>query len=420
MRTRPEDERIVVTGVGAVTSIGCDAETFWLNLLAGKSGAATITAFDTSAYKTHIGCQARDFDPRPVLGDLSPRVGRASQLAIAAGAQALAAARWRWDGPALGGETATTALDPARTAISVGTTLGEAQVLENMPEKWDAWRPESRVWAGIVDEPCSVIGLRLAAAFGLRGPNATIPTACAAGNYAIANAVELLRARRADVVLAGGTDAFSRSAFTGFSRLLAMSPDVCRPFDGNRKGMLLAEGAGMLVLETLAAARSRGAEPLAEVLGYGLSCDAYHITGPHPEGEGARAAMAGALSNAGVRPEEVSYINAHGTGTSQNDRIETLAIHKVFGDRAPEVPVSSGKALTGHAMGGASAIEAIACVQAIRTGTIPPTWNYETPDPDCDLDYVPNAPRPARVQVAINNSYAFGGNNASVVLGRIE
>jgi 3-oxoacyl-[acyl-carrier-protein] synthase II len=271
-----------------------------------------------------------------------------------------------------------------------------------------------------VDEPCSVIAHNVAAAFALRGPNATIPTACAAGNYAIAHAVELLRSGRADVAVAGGTDAFSRSAFTGFSRLLAMSPDFCRPFDRNRRGLLLGEGAGVLVLETLAGALRRGAEPRAEILGYGLSCDAFHITGPHPEGEGAQAAMMAALAAASLSPRDVSYINAHGTGTAHNDRIETMAIEKVFGERAHDIPVSSIKALTGHVMGGASAIEAVACVGAIQRGTVPPTWNYETPDPECDLDYVPNAPRAVEVRVAVNNSYAFGGNNASVILGAVS
>jgi 3-oxoacyl-[acyl-carrier-protein] synthase II len=230
-------------------------------------------------------------------------------------------------------------------------------------------------------------------------------------------ALELLRSGRADLAVAGGADAFSRSAFTGFSRLHAMSPDMCRPFDRNRRGLLLGEGAGVLVLETLGSARTRGARVYAEVLGYGLSCDAYHITGPHPEGEGASAAMAAALAGAGVSAEEVSYINAHGTGTAHNDRIETLAIKNVFGKRAHDLPVSSIKALTGHVMGGASAIEAVACVKAIQTDMVPPTCNYETPDPDCDLDYVPNEARSLEVQVAVNNSYAFGGNNASLVLG---
>jgi 3-oxoacyl-[acyl-carrier-protein] synthase II len=443
LRARPDHERVVVTGLGAVTSIGCDVGTFWRHVLEGHGGAAPITSFDTSAYKTHIGCEVRDFDAAAVLGADARHVGRASQLAIAAAAMALADAGWRWSGPARALQPAATGppapgrradvagtraagaapsqpdLDPTRVAVSMGTTLGEAQVLEHMPESWEAWRTDSDVWSGLVHAPCSVIAQHVGAAFELAGPCATIPTACAAGNYAIAHAVELLRAGRADVAVAGGTDAFSRSAFTGFSRLHAMSPDMCRPFDRNRRGLLLGEGAGVLVLETLAGARRRGARVLAEVLGYGLSCDAYHITGPHPEGQGASAAMSEALANADIGPEDVSYINAHGTGTAHNDRIETLAIKKVFGARAHEIPVSSIKALTGHVMGGASAIEAIACVLAIQTGTIPPTWNYETPDPDCDLDYVPNAPRAADVRVAVNNSYAFGGNNASVILGAV-
>jgi 3-oxoacyl-[acyl-carrier-protein] synthase II len=417
--TRPEGERIVVTGLGAVTSIGSDVETFWRSLLTGRSGAGPIASFDTSAFRTHIGCEVRDFDPAAFLGDCAPHVGRTTQLAIAAAAMALADAGWSWSGPARVPRrgAAGQAVDPQRVAVSMGTTLGEALVLERMPEPWDAWQASSPVWAGLVHSPCSVLARHVSAAFEVRGPSDTIPTACAAGNYALAHAFELLRAGRADVAVAGGTDAFSRSAFTGFSRLHAMSPDRCRPFDRERRGLLLGEGAGVLVLETLAAARRRGATIHAEILGYGLSCDAYHITGPHPEGEGARAAMERALASAGLRPQDVSYINAHGTGTAHNDRIETLAIRKVFGERAGAVPVSSIKALTGHVMGGASALEAVACVLAIRHGIVPPTWNYETPDPDCDLDYVPNEPRRVRVRFAVNNSYAFGGNNASLVLG---
>jgi 3-oxoacyl-[acyl-carrier-protein] synthase II len=422
LRARPDDERIVVTGLGAVTSIGSDVETFWRNLLAGHGGAAPITSFDTSGYKTHIGCEVRDFDATNVLGEHVSRLSRATQLAATAAAMSLSDAGWSWSGPAraTSQRPAVQPLDALRTAVSIGTTLGEPQILERMPETWDDWRPESPVWQGLVDAPCSVIAQQVAAAFQVRGPNATIPTACAAGNYAIAHAYELLRSGRADVALAGGADAFSRSAFTGFSRLLAMSPDLCKPFDRNRRGLLLGEGAGVLVLETLAGARRRGARVHAEVLGYGLSCDAYHITGPHPEGQGASAAMTKALDSAGVRLEDVSYINAHGTGTVHNDRIETLAIKKVFGKRAYDIPVSSIKALTGHVMGGASALEAIACTLAIQEGVVPPTWNYETPDPDCDLDYVPNAPRHIPVRVAVNNSYAFGGNNASVILGAVS
>ncbi|MFQ5601464.1 MAG: beta-ketoacyl-[acyl-carrier-protein] synthase family protein, partial [Candidatus Krumholzibacteriia bacterium] len=298
MTRRPDSERIVVTGLGAVTSIGCDVETLWRNLLGGRSGAATITSFDTSPYKTHIGCEARDFDPEPVLGEHAARVGRASQLAIHASALALVDAGWRWCGPArpvsaAGGSGARSAagfpsLDPERTAVSVGTTLGEPHVLEHMPESWDEWRSDSPVWSALVGAPCSVIARNVGAAFDLCGPNITIPTACAAGNYAIGHGVEFLRMGRADVVVAGGADAFSRSAFTGFSRLHAISSDACRPFDRNRSGLLLGEGAGVLVLETLESARARGARIDVEILGYGLSCDAYHITGPHPEGEGAR------------------------------------------------------------------------------------------------------------------------------------
>jgi len=247
-----------------------------------------------------------------------------------------------------------------------------------------------------------------------------IPTACAAGNYAAANAMECLRAGTADLMLAGGSDSFSRITYTGFARLGAIATEKCQPFDLNRKGMVPGEGAAVLVLEPADIAERRGARIYAELVGYGLSCDAYHMTASHPEGAGAARAMNGALKDAGLRPEDVDYVSAHGTGTPTNDRLETASFKKVFGDVAHRVPISSAKSMLGHTMGAASAIEAAICSLAIARGWIPPTVNYETPDPDCDLDYVPNQARECRVDVAMNNAYAFGGNNASLILSRYE
>jgi 3-oxoacyl-[acyl-carrier-protein] synthase II len=245
-----------------------------------------------------------------------------------------------------------------------------------------------------------------------------LPAACSAGNYAIGSGLDLIRQGEVEAVLAGGSEAFSESAFAGFSRLGAMSPDVCRPFDRNRRGLLLGEGAGFLVLESEAAARRRGARPLARILGYGLSCDAHHITAPHPEGEGAASCMAAAIEDAGLSPAQVDYICCHGTGTRHNDAIEARAIRRVFREAANRVAASSIKALTGHMMGAASAVEAVACVWVLREGILPPTWHLEEQDPECDLDVIPNAPREAAVEIALNNSYAFGGNNACLALGR--
>jgi 3-oxoacyl-[acyl-carrier-protein] synthase II len=248
----------------------------------------------------------------------------------------------------------------------------------------------------------------------------TIPTACAAGNHAIAYAFDVLRAGKAQVMLAGGADSFSRITYTGFSRLGAIAPELCQPFDLHRKGMIPGEGAAFLVLERLDHARNRSARIYAEVAGYGLSCDAHHMTAAHPQGDGGARAMELALNSAGAVPQQIDYISAHGTGTPTNDRLETIAIKRVFGDYARRVPISSIKSMLGHTMGAASAMEAAVCVLAIAEGHIPPTINLFNADPECDLDFVPLVARSHKVNVALNNAYAFGGNNSSVVFERCE
>jgi 3-oxoacyl-[acyl-carrier-protein] synthase II len=265
-----------------------------------------------------------------------------------------------------------------------------------------------------------VIAAHIAREFRFAGVNIMIPTACAAGNYAIAHAFDVLRAGRAGLMLAGGSDSFSRITYTGFAQLGAIAPEVCQPFDRNRKGMIPGEGAGVIVLEPLAAAKRRGARIYAEISGYGLSCDAHHMTAAHPNGEGAVRAMQQALEQSGTGPEEVSYISAHGTGTLTNDRLETLAVKRLFRDAAYRIPISSIKSMLGHTMGAASAIEAAVCALAVFNDRIPPTVNLKNPDPECDLDYVPNCAREHTVRVAMNNAYAFGGNNASLVLRKCE
>jgi 3-oxoacyl-[acyl-carrier-protein] synthase II len=246
-----------------------------------------------------------------------------------------------------------------------------------------------------------------------------IPTACAAGNYAIAHAFDTLRLNRAELMLAGGADCFSRITYTGFARLGAIAPERCQPFDRDRQGMIPGEGAGVLVLEPLERAQARGARIYAEVAGCGLSCDAHHMTAAHPEGDGAVRAMRQALAQSGLEPEQVSYISAHGTGTGTNDRLETIAAKRIFGTAAHRIPMSSIKSMIGHTMGAASAIEAAVCALAITHDLVPPTMNLETPDPVCDLDYVPNAYREHRVETAMSNAYAFGGNNASLLLKKV-
>jgi len=405
-----------VTGVGVVTPIGQTVPEFWESLLRGRSGAAPVAAFSTEGLKTQLGCEVRGFDASARLGGAAHGLGRATAMTLAAAHEALAGAGLlATSGPAAGSAPQVSSdLDRQAAGISIGTTLGEPGFLENMSQATLA--PDPR-WAGVTRFPASAIAEGVACALGLEGPLLTLPTACAAGNYAIADALELLRAGAAEVMLAGGADAFSRSAFIGFARLHAMSPDVCRPFDRDRRGLLLGEGAAVLVLERAGHARARGVQPLARVLGAAQSCDGYHITGPHPEGRGAARVMAGALADAGLTPDAVDHINAHGTGTPHNDRVESLAIRTVFGRQAERVPVCSIKALTGHTMGAAGAIESVASILALVNQTIPPTWNFQTADPECPLDVVPNAPRPAVLRTVLNNSYAFGGNNASILFG---
>jgi 3-oxoacyl-[acyl-carrier-protein] synthase II len=402
--------RIVVTGIGVVTSVGTGREQFWENLLAGRCGISVVESFDTAAYGVHRGGEVKGFDASRHLRRLdASRMGRASQFAAAAARLALEDA---------GVEPES--LDPLRAGVSMGTTSGEPREIERFDDAY-VTKGLEKVGAEFIGRyPCHLISAHVAEELGFAGINMMIPTACAAGNYAIAHAFDVLRAGRADLMLAGGSDAFSRITYTGFARLGAVAPERCQPFDRNRKGMIPGEGAGVLVLETLKRALARGARVYAEVAGYGLSCDAHHMTAAHPEGDGAARAMRRALEESGTRPEEVSYISAHGTGTATNDRLETIAVKRLFREHAYRVPVSSAKSMLGHTMGAASAIEAAVCALAVHTDRVPPTINLEEPDPECDLDYVPNRAREHTVSVAMNNAYAFGGNNASLVLRKCE
>jgi 3-oxoacyl-[acyl-carrier-protein] synthase II len=302
----------------------------------------------------------------------------------------------------------------------MGTTSGEPLFVEQYNDARKAGG-DAAVTAECMElYPCHVMPAHVAAEFDLRGPVLMIPTACAAGNYAIGYGFDLIRTGRADLMLAGGADAFSRIPYLGFARLGAIAPERCQPFDKNRKGMVPGEGSGMLVLEPLDAALARGAKIYAEVLGYGVSCDAHHMTAAHPQADGAIRAMSAALKESGMGIADIDYISAHGTGTPTNDRIESLAVRTLFAEYATKVPMSSIKSMLGHTMGAASAIEAAACALALDTGWIPPTINHEEPDPECGLDIVPNKARLTNPRVVLNNAYAFGGNNASLCLGRYE
>ncbi len=400
-----DNKRIVITGVGVISPIGCNKDVFWNALISGVSGASEVKAFDTSDFKVHNGCEVKDFKYEDYISNGSRKVGKGSQFAIAATKLAL-------DDSKIDVKN----VDLERVGVSIGTTAGEIQILERVNqlryEKGDD-NVDSDLF---LKHPCNNIPSNIAIEFGFEGPNTIISTACAAGNYAIGYACDLIKLGRADIMVAGGTDPFSKVAYVGFSKLNAIAPEVCQPFDKNRKGMLIGEGAGMLVLESMEDALARNANIYAEILGYGLSCDGYHITIPQPEGNGVVSAMRKALKYANIKPEDVQHISAHGTGTIANDKAETISIKKVFGEHSKRLAVVSIKSMIGHTMGAASAIEAIACALAVKEDIVPPTINYETKDPECDLDFVPNVKREMQVNIALNNAYAFGGNNSCLVL----
>jgi len=397
---------IAVTGLGMVTSIGTGREQFWNALMAGKCGFGPVRSFNTSGYSVHLGAEILDFDPRGHVVRLNPStIGRSSQLAIAAARLALADA-------SLDLET----IDRSRAGVCVGTTSGEPHFIERFDDRY-VQGDIARAGDGLIrGYPCHVVPGHVASELEFAGETMMIPTACAAGNYAIAHASDVLRAGRADIMLAGGADCFSRITYTGFARLGAIAPELCQPFDRNRKGMVPGEGAGFLLLERKEQAIARGARIYCEVAGYGLSCDAHHMTAAHPQGEGASRAMVMALKQSGIAAEDVDYISAHGTGTPTNDRLETIAMKRTFGELTYRIPVSSVKSMLGHTMGAASAIEAAVCALSITHQQIPPTMNLHEQDPECDLDFVPNQARKCKVKVAMNNAYAFGGNNSSLLL----
>jgi 3-oxoacyl-[acyl-carrier-protein] synthase II len=402
----PADKRVVITGIGLVSSIGIGKDEFWKNLIAGMSGISEVERFDTSKFPTHRAGEVKDF----IAGEFMPKtlnklVGRGSQLAIAASKLAL-------EDAGMNIRKAT----PGDIGVIIGTTMGESPSIEMIDRFWTEKGEDDVYTSNVRNFPVNNLSDNVAYFFGFTSYSYVIPTACAAGNYSIGYAYDLIREGKQDIFIAGGADPLSRLAFTGFNRLFAMAPEKCQPFDKNRKGMILGEGGAVLVIEGLDHARKRNAKIYAEILGYGLSCDAFNMT--IPSEKGIEKVMEKAIRNSGIRKEDVDYVSAHGTGTGQNDKTETDAIKKVFGGLAAELPVSSIKSMLGHTMGTASALEAIACCLAIKDGVIPPTINYDTPDPDCDLDYVPNKARKKTVNIALNNSFAFGGNNACVAFGK--
>jgi 3-oxoacyl-[acyl-carrier-protein] synthase II len=409
--------QVVVTGLGAVTPLGNDVPTLWEGLLAGRSGAGPITLFDPSDLEVCIAAEVKDFDPVALFGRRQARRNdRFTLFALEATRQAMADA-----GLQLGRE------DGREVGVFIGSAIGGILTLL---ENYDVLQTSGprRVSPFMVPMmmPNAASGA-VAIANGLRGPNLCVASACATGSHAIGEAAEVIRRRRAEVMICGGSDAVIASlALAAFKNMGAVStrndePErASRPFDAGRDGFVMGEGAGVLVLESLEHARQRGARVYCELVGYGATADAYHITAPEETGQGAAGAMEWALQGAGLAPGEVDYINAHGTSTPLNDRIETQAIRTVFGSHADGLVVSSTKSMVGHLMGAAGAVEAIACVKSLETGWVHPTINYEHPDPECDLDYVPNQARRPEPRVALSNSFGFGGHNGCLIFRRWE
>ena len=409
--------RVVVTGMGAVTPLGSSVEQFWDGLVAGRSGIGPITLCDTTGYPTRIAGEVSDFQPDKYINSReSRRMARFSQVSLAAAYMAM--------------EDASLDLereDAERIGVLLGNGAGGLSTTQDacadMTVK-GAMRINPFFIPMMLPNMASANVARLV---GAKGYNSTVVTACAASNQAIGEAAEAIRRGAVDVVLAGGSEAsISEIGLSGFCILKALSthneePEkASRPFDANRDGFVPAEGAAILILESLEHALERGAPILAEVAGYGASSDAFHAVQPDENGEGACRAMRWALENAGITTADVDYINAHGTSTPLNDAVETMAIKSLFGERAYSVPISSTKSMIGHALGGAGALEAVACVKTILDGVIHPTVNQENPDPACDLDYVPNVARRQPVDVVLSNSFGFGGQNTCIVLRRFE
>jgi len=409
--------RVVVTGYGVVSPVGNDVDTFWESLITGKSGVGLITAFDTTEYPVKIAAEVKNFNPADYMDRKEiKRTDRFVQFAIAASRMAIERA-----GLEINDENRN------RVGVYIGSGIGGLTTLEEQHRILLEKGPRRVSPFFIPMMIANMASGQVSIVLGAKGPNSTAVTACASATHSIGEAFHAIQLGKADVMITGGTEAtILPLAVAGFCNAKALStrndePEkACRPFDKDRDGFVMGEGCGIIILESLEHAKKRGAKIYAEMIGFGMSGDAYHLTQPAPEGEGAARAMACALADAGIKPEDVSYINAHGTSTEYNDKYETMAIKQVFGEHAYKVAVSSTKSMTGHLLGAAGGIEAVACVKAIEEQIIPPTINYETPDPECDLDYVPNQARKAEVKVAMSNSLGFGGHNATIIFKKYE
>lgn len=417
MIERSIQQRVVITGMGALTPLGLSVEETWTGLVAGRSGIAGITRFDASHLPIRIAGEVKGFDPQDYI-DLKEarRMARCSQMAVAMGVQAMADA-------GLDGQVP----DPERTGVVVGTGIGGFEVAIG---GWDLYKAKGLRRVNPVTAVASLCNMpahHVSERFKCQSYSTTVVTACAAGTQCIGEAAEVIRRGAADMMVAGGVEGVIHEVMIGgFTRMRVLATDnehpgkACKPFDARRDGFCAAEGGAFFILERLDKALDRGARIYVEVRGYAANSDAFHMAAPDPEGAGAFRVMKWAHENAGVAPVEVDYINAHGPGTVVGDPVETKAIKDLFGEHAYQVPVSSTKSMVGHALGGAGAIEAVACIKAITEGLIHPTINYEVPDPECDLDYVPNVARQADVRIAQSNSFGLGGQNACLILGRYE
>jgi 3-oxoacyl-[acyl-carrier-protein] synthase II len=416
VRRAIEPRRVVVTGMGIISPLGSELGEFWKRLTAGESGIGPVTRFDTAGYDARIAGEVKDFRAEQYMDRKDAR--RADlfvQYAIAGTANAVAQAGIRNDN-----------VDPARYGVVIGSGIGGIATFEdqhrNLMEKGPSRVSPFFIPMMISDMASGQVSIQ----FGAKGPNYCTVSACSSGAHAVGDAFRIIQRGEADVMITGGTEApVTPIAFAGFCSMKAMSTRndeptrASRPFDSERDGFVMGEGAGILVLEEFEHARRRGAAALAEIVGYGATGDAHHMTAPAPEGEGAARAMRAAVCDSGLSFESFGYLNAHGTSTPLNDKFETQAIKSVFGEHAKKLAISSTKSMTGHLLGAAGGLETIVCVLALQSQCLPPTINYEHPDPDCDLDYVPNTARPVELQAALTNSLGFGGHNVTLALSRI-
>jgi 3-oxoacyl-[acyl-carrier-protein] synthase II len=416
--TASQPRRVVVTGIGCLSALGPDTASFWDGLIKGRSGISRITRFDPTDFPSKVGAEIRDFDPGKFMDPKeAKRNDRYTQYAVAASRMAIEDAK-----------VDTTKLDADRFGVIIGSGIGGMETIENQARVLIERGP-SRVSPFTIPSLIANIASGVVAIeFKAKSVNYGVVSACASGSHALGEAMRHIRDGHADIMLSGGSEAaITRLGYAGFCNMKAMSTDfndtpekASRPFDKLRDGFVMGEGAGVLVIESLEHAQARGARIYCELAGYGATCDAYHITGQDQEGKGLALCLNRALSEAGIAKSEVSYINAHGTSTPINDRCETLAIKRVFGEQAPKIAISSTKSMTGHLLGAAGGVEAAVCALAIHHGVVPPTMNLENPDPDCDLDYVPNQARKMQVNVAISNNLGFGGHNASLVFKALK